>query len=257
MACIKKIKMPNGAKRDIGVNISNVDDVGHNSIYRGKNLTNVYTLAQLHEKVSAGDFEDLFLGDYWNTSKGIAYMIYGFNPMYNQGDTTIITQPHIGLIARSPSTLPTAKYAETTGATGGYVNSYINDYITYTESVFAGHAGLDEFMEYLLRPEIYVSSANDNNGATGNSWMTCKFWLPSDAEICGYPRAGTPTAETAWGYSKLPVFNYISPNRFGRSAFWTRTLASGGNAIRINNNGIRGVATKTSELGVRPCMIFG
>lgn len=54
-----------------------------------------------------------------------------------------------------------------------------------------------------------------------------------------------------------PLFNYISPNRFGRSAFWTRTLASGGTAIRINNNGIRGVATKTSELGVRPCMIFG
>ena len=36
----------------------------HNGVYRGKDLTEVYTLAQLSEKLSDGDFSDLFIGDY-------------------------------------------------------------------------------------------------------------------------------------------------------------------------------------------------
>ncbi|MBE6441336.1 MAG: hypothetical protein E7022_03255 [Desulfovibrio desulfuricans] len=43
------------------------DDVAaaHNCIYRGKNLTNVYTLAELSAKLAAGDFSDLYIGDYF------------------------------------------------------------------------------------------------------------------------------------------------------------------------------------------------
>jgi len=42
------------------------DDVAaaHNCIYRGKDLTNVYTLAELSAKLTAGDFSDLYIGDY-------------------------------------------------------------------------------------------------------------------------------------------------------------------------------------------------
>lgn len=36
----------------------------HNGIYRGKNLTNVYTIDQIYERVHDGSFEDLYLGDY-------------------------------------------------------------------------------------------------------------------------------------------------------------------------------------------------
>lgn len=37
----------------------------HNGIYRGKNLTNVYTIEQIYERVYDGSFEDLYLGDYF------------------------------------------------------------------------------------------------------------------------------------------------------------------------------------------------
>lgn len=40
----------------------------HNNIFRGANLTNKYTVAQLYTKVHAGDFSDLYLGDYINVS---------------------------------------------------------------------------------------------------------------------------------------------------------------------------------------------
>lgn len=36
----------------------------HNSVYRGKDLTQVYTLEQIHQKLDKGDFSDLYVGDY-------------------------------------------------------------------------------------------------------------------------------------------------------------------------------------------------
>ena len=49
----------------------------HNSIYRGKNLGTQITDAQW-EAVSAGTFEDLYIGDYW-TINGYQYIIAAFN----------------------------------------------------------------------------------------------------------------------------------------------------------------------------------
>lgn len=37
----------------------------HNGIYRGKDLTNVYTIEQIYNRVHDGSFEDLYLGDYF------------------------------------------------------------------------------------------------------------------------------------------------------------------------------------------------
>lgn len=39
----------------------------HNGIYRGKNLTNIYTWEEIYERVHDGSFEDLYLGDYKTT----------------------------------------------------------------------------------------------------------------------------------------------------------------------------------------------
>lgn len=42
--------------------------LSHNNLFRGANLTSKYTVAQLYAKVHAGDFSDLYLGDYINVS---------------------------------------------------------------------------------------------------------------------------------------------------------------------------------------------
>lgn len=42
--------------------------LSHNNLFRGANLTSKYTVAQLYTKVHAGDFSDLYLGDYINVS---------------------------------------------------------------------------------------------------------------------------------------------------------------------------------------------
>lgn len=40
----------------------------HNGIFRGKDLTNVYTVAQMYAMIHSGNFDDLFLGDYFTVS---------------------------------------------------------------------------------------------------------------------------------------------------------------------------------------------
>lgn len=42
--------------------------INHNGIYRGKDLTHVYTIDEIHNRVQNGSFDDLYLGDYFTVS---------------------------------------------------------------------------------------------------------------------------------------------------------------------------------------------
>ena len=100
----------------------------HNGIFRGKDLTNVYTVDQLYAKVSAGDFDDLYLRDYITVSitttlpdstvvtEDVSLMIAAFNYYYNCGDTAL-TKPHLVLIPQSR--FKTISVMNTTSTTGG------------------------------------------------------------------------------------------------------------------------------------------
>ena len=65
--------------------ILNTNNAGfHNSIYRGKNLTGVYTIEQICSRISNGTFDDLFIGDYFDitistsytSSETVRYLLY-------------------------------------------------------------------------------------------------------------------------------------------------------------------------------------
>ena len=50
--------------------LTNIDNGGlsHNSIYRGKDLTEVYTIDEMYDMIHSGNFDDLYLGDYFKKS---------------------------------------------------------------------------------------------------------------------------------------------------------------------------------------------
>lgn len=52
------------------VNVFSNSAAAHNSIYRGKNLTNVYTVDEICQRISAGTFKDLYVR--WNLSRGFS-----------------------------------------------------------------------------------------------------------------------------------------------------------------------------------------
>ena len=49
------------------LNVMADNAAAHNSIYRGKNLTNVYTVDEICKRISDGTFKDLYIGDYFDT----------------------------------------------------------------------------------------------------------------------------------------------------------------------------------------------
>lgn len=48
-----------------GLSAMMADPLNHNGIYRGKDLTSIYTIEQMYERVHDGSFDDLYLGDYF------------------------------------------------------------------------------------------------------------------------------------------------------------------------------------------------
>ena len=45
----------------------------HNGIFRGKDLTNIYTIDEICERISNGTFEDLYIGDYFDITISTEY----------------------------------------------------------------------------------------------------------------------------------------------------------------------------------------
>lgn len=50
------------------LDVSMQSPTNHNGIFRGKDLTNVYTIDEMYSMIHAGTFDDLFLGDYFTKS---------------------------------------------------------------------------------------------------------------------------------------------------------------------------------------------
>lgn len=48
--------------------VINYNAANHNGIFRGRDLTNVYTIEQMYTMIHSGKFDDLFLGDYFTKS---------------------------------------------------------------------------------------------------------------------------------------------------------------------------------------------
>lgn len=109
--------------------IDNNSAAAHNSIVRGKDLTNIYTLDELSAKVQAGDFSDIYVGDYITkkvtvgsgTERELDFVIAHIDYFMHVGDTET-TRHHLVMVP------DTAFYEymqmnDTNTTTGGYYGS--------------------------------------------------------------------------------------------------------------------------------------
>lgn len=109
--------------------IDNNSVAAHNSIVRGKDLTNIYTLDELSAKVQVGDFSDIYVGDYITkkvtvgsgTERELDFVIAHIDYFMHVGDTET-TRHHLVMVP------DTAFYEymqmnDTDTTTGGYYGS--------------------------------------------------------------------------------------------------------------------------------------
>lgn len=181
-------------------NIANNSAGYHNSIYRGKDLTSKYSVQELEGKLGAGNFSDLFIGDYITVSttiKGVTedvdYVIAGFDYFLGCGNSEqILTSHHAVMIPRN-----TFRFDIRMNDSNTTANGYYGSKAHGTTTISSSNAGLTNLkVEY----DTFKSSSLNSTGTyvftyNGSVWTysTSTYTADQLKNTFGISYTGTPS----------------------------------------------------------------
>lgn len=229
----------------------------HNSIFRGKDITNYYEDGSLYTRISNGTFDDLFVGDYIRKNN-IVWRIAGFDVYLHKGDTEL-TKHHAIIV---PDThLTTASMNNSNTTSGGYVGSkmysttlpsVLNTYIT---PVFGNHVIT---YKNLLTNGINASGYNrwgTNSGCSNNwAWYERKLDLMNENQLFGSISWSSSGFETGSDNCQLPLFRLAPEYITNRSYWcWLRNVVDASRFALIDYDGCSDSRDASAVGVVRPC----
>lgn len=221
----------------------------HNAIYRGKNLGTSVTAAQ-YAAISAGTFEDLYIGDYW-VINGVNWRIAAFDYYLNCGDTSC-TKHHVVIV---PDTcLYNHVMNDTNITTGGYVGSKM-----YTEGLEQAKTTIKAaFSGHVLSHRVYLTNAvTDGHPSTG-AWCDSEVDLMNEQMVYGgaifMPIANGSTVYTNYRVEKsqLPLFAHEPSRICNRATWWLRDVVTASLFALVGSDGNASCDYAGYSRGVRP-----
>lgn len=220
----------------------------HNSVYRGKDLGTSVTNEQYVE-ISAGTFNDLFIGDYW-TINSTVYRIAAFDYYLRTGDVEC-TAHHVTLV---PDIIMYAEKMNDTDTTDGvYVGSKM-----YTE-------GLDQ-----AKQTIYTDFGYDNvlshkqflqigaeGGITLSAFVVSRVELMTEQNVYGgkiFSNLNSMVTVSNYTIDKnqYPLFSLRPDMVSNRQGFWLRDIVSPSTFAHVNGDGEAAARLASSSSGIRP-----
>ena len=227
----------------------------HNGIFRGKNLGSVPTEAQ-RAAISAGTFDDLYVGDYW-TNSGVTYRIAGFDYNLRCGDTDF-TKHHAVIVPDA------SMYSHNMNATntteGGYVNSLMRlEGLAQAKEKITAVFGAD----HVLSHSIYLVNAVTNGKPSGGAWFDGDVELMNENMVYGShifaPACDGSTIPTNYTTEKsqLPLFQLAPHLISNRQWFWLRDVVSPACFANVGDCGNADCNGASFVAGVRPYFLFG
>ena len=222
----------------------------HNAIYRGKNLGTSVTDAQW-AAISAGTFEDLYIGDYW-VINGVNWRIAAFDYYYRTGDTDCTTH-HVVIV---PDTaLYMAQMNTSNVTTGAYVGSAM-----YTGNLANAKTAINNAFGsgHILSHRQYLQNATTNGYASAGSWYDSTVELMTEQNVYGCKVFGNcinganfPNSCTV-DKSQFPLFA-LDPTKVNiRSTYWLCDVASAAYFCYVSGNGSAYCSDASYSRGVRP-----
>lgn len=152
----------------------------HNGIYRGKDISNLFYSGALSKQISAGTFDDIFIGDYiiGKQSKR-KYLVADLDYRLHCGDTEC-TQHHVLMIPER--TMGNASMNANNITTGAYVGSdmYTKNLETY-RTIIKNDFGA----EHILKHREYFQNAVTNGYASGSEWIDSEIDLMNEPMVYG------------------------------------------------------------------------
>lgn len=251
----------------------------HNAIFRGENLLSHFaSIEALSTQVKAGNFENIFIGDYIDVemtssvggTETVRWCVAGIDLYYNRGDTAI-TQHHLVMIAEDLFQTPHVMN-DTNITTGGFVGSrmwteFIPAYNTAIRNSTIGAHAIT--FRTLLSKSVNTSTASGAGaGWTGCSnswaWTDAILSLPSEVQVYGCRVLSSSLYDVGERNQQFPYFALRQDKlvaKLGRGGsccyWWLSAVACAGHFARVNTNGSAyGDYAGNSWMGIRPYFLF-
>ena len=254
----------------------------HNGIFRGKCLNGDktkmyptmpigntkylpgggYTIEQVLANIAAGNFADIYPGDYFIDSNNKVYRIGGLDTELNKGDTPL-TSHHAVIV--TDFALTNMGWNPTNTTAGGYQASAVQAYCdgegqSAIESVFGAAHVLT--VRELLSSDMNASAASPGysafqGAASSWRWFSNKVRVMSEVEVYG-ARVWSGGYDIGTANEKFPLFRLMPQLATGlRYDYWLSGIASAIYACFVSSSGHAYSYDASNALGVRVRFLVG
>lgn len=230
----------------------------HNTIYRGKDITDLFYNGTLSQQIAAGTFDDIFIGDYIiGKSSGRKYLVADINYRLHCGDTEC-TKPHVLMIPEK--IMGTAQMNDSHVTTGGYVGSKM-----YTTNLaqFKTVIQNDFGSGHILNHRELLTNAVTDGKSSGWAWYDSIIELMNESMVYGHNAWGSHHGyETGIDKSQLSLFKHkpdliVALNDAGsRYWYWLRDVVSSSDFAYVAAHGVANHSGAGRSNGVRPAFLI-
>ena len=237
----------------------------HNSLYRGKDITDLFYDGTLSQQIAAQTFDDIFIGDYIiGKTSGRKYLVADINYRLNCGDVDkVCTTPHILMIPEKVMGLAQMNSSNTTS--GAYIGSamYKTHLATY-KTIIQNDFGTD----HILTHYNYFANAVTSNYESAGAWASSTIELMNELMVYGSNVFHNAQNGTNWANShtidkaQLSLFRHRKDlivafdDDGARSAWWLRDVASSATFATVYGTGNTSNYNASYSAGVRPAFLI-
>ena len=251
----------------------------HNGIFRGKNLTNIYTLDQISAKLQNNDWSDLYIGDYitktFENLKGdeetVDFVFADFDYWYGMGDTECATH-HILCVPRD-CFVNYAQMNSTNTTEGGYPGSAmwatLQSYCTKLNAANCLNGHILTHRDWIpdaVNTDVYSSGMPTAKGATyytNTMWRDVTIGLMKEPMVYGGPVFSSSGYDIGCGKRQLSLFalhhEFIKAGQGyggGRCGWWFGAISTAANFCHVDIGGNATSNNASNSYGVRPYLLL-
>ena len=251
----------------------------HNGIYRGVNLLDTYTIEQLHTMVAAGDFSDIYIGDYievtistsYKSNETVRLLVVHLDYFYGNGSTEC-TSHHIVFVPED-CFATAAKMNSSSTTENGYKGSEMHS--TVLPTYYTALNGADALNGHILTHYRYLSSTVTSSttcgsglgltgATTGCTWAETNLCLMNETMVYGTTAYSSSALDVGDAQAQLALFQ-LAPHKkiahlgYGstsRSGWWLASVASSTNFCICTSIGLATYNGASLTYGVRPYLLF-
>lgn len=235
----------------------------HNSIYRGKDITDLFYNGTLSQQIANGTFDDIFIGDYIiGKTSGRKYLVADINYRLHCGDTECTT-PHVLMIPEKIMGL--APMNDSNTSAGAYIGSKM---YTTNLSPYKTVINNDFGSNHILKHRNHLQNAVVNGYESGGTWYDSTIELMNELMVYGANifhnvACGTniPNAYEI-DKSQLALFRLDKSKQIAfndsnqRYWYWLRSVASSVGFCGVSTIGLSYYIYASYSGGVRPCFLI-